>query len=68
MAYREQYEIYLTCPNCEKQGEATWEEDESPIYGRGKNKELLSIADGFCSDGENPPKILCKPCRVPVEL
>lgn len=68
MAVREQYVVYLSCPTCKKQGEATWEEDESPIYGRGANKEIISISVGFASDRKNPPKIFCKSCKVAVEL
>lgn len=66
MACREQYEIYIKCPNCGKQGEVTWEEDESPVYGRGENKELISVSGGFHNEEKNPPQILCDTCGVPV--
>ena len=68
MPHRDQYEIYIKCPKCGKQGEATWEEDESPVYGRGENQELISISDGFRVERKNSPQILCAFCDIPVAL
>ena len=68
MPHRDQYEIYIKCPKCGKQGEATWEEDESPVYGRGEKprtyinlRRLPSREEKFAS---NIVRFLRHPCCV----
>jgi hypothetical protein len=50
------------------QGSAQWSENENPVYGRGLNKTLHSVSDGFKKgrqkDRNGDPTIECKACGV----
>ncbi len=68
MAHREQFSSPLRCPNCGREGEATWEENENPVHGGGYDRKLVSIPAGFERSSHNDrfgdSDILCKNCKV----
>lgn len=70
MAKRESYSEQLECPNCGAQGTAQWSENENPVYGRGLNKTLHSVSDGFeqgkQKDQNGDPLVACQACGVVV--
>jgi len=70
MAKRESYSQNLECLNCGVQGAAQWSENENPVYGRGLNKTLHSVSDGFergrQKDRNGDPTIVCQGCGAIV--
>lgn len=73
MAKRETFTESFHCPNCEKAGSATWEENENPMHAQGRlDRELKSASTGFigvrrkaCSED---PVIVCRACNIDVVI
>ncbi len=70
MAKRESYSEQLECPDCGVHGIAEWSENENLVYGRGLNKTLHSVSDGFergkQKDHNGDPTVVCQACGVVV--
>jgi hypothetical protein len=46
MAARDEWSIPLKCPNCKREGEITFSEDDHP-YMKGDSLRIDSISEGF---------------------
>jgi hypothetical protein len=68
MAGREKVDFKLKCPECEKEGMVTIEEDENPVYERGST--IVSVSKGFKAspkhDTDRHLAVICCTCKVVV--
>jgi hypothetical protein len=65
MAKREQYSVALVCPKCGEKGRVNYEENENPIYGGGRERELVAVSGGFSKkkgDIRDDPDLICDSC------
>ena len=66
MPKRETFQSQLTCSSCGRIGTAKWSENENPVYGRGLDRTLESVSDGFertqSTDSSGDPVIVCESC------
>lgn len=60
MAKTEKFDIPLKCPECDKEGSATLEENENPAYSGGLNIKISSVSAGFSNRGAD---IICDTCK-----
>jgi hypothetical protein len=68
---RETYNYKIACKKCETEGSVTFEENENPIFSKGKlNRTLEDLSGPFIAvDGPNAdvgPEIVCKTCSTPA--
>lgn len=57
--------VKLACPNCAREGHATWEHE-----GRVNPRRLYDLSAGFLGidiGAQDGPRIVCQSCRVTVE-
>lgn len=65
MPQRELFIAYITCPQCHRQGAATWQESEDPVYHRGGwSTTLTRVSEGFRAGPTG--KIFCVDCNIEV--
>jgi len=64
MAKRENFSSAIICPSCEKVGQASFSENENPVHGKGLDKRVEFVSDGFKVLSQ---KIFCVDCNVVIK-
>jgi hypothetical protein len=65
MPQRERFIAYISCPQCNRKGAATWRESEHPVYHKdGWGTTLTRVSQGFRAQPTG--NIFCADCNIEV--
>lgn len=64
MSKKEEYTVDISCPECDQTGRATYSENENPVHGRGFDKRLENVSEGFKIIKGN---IYCEKCKKTIK-